>query len=260
MPQGGYSTAKLGAKNIRTELKKAFPGIKFSVTSETYSGGDSIDIGWTLGPTTAEVEKITGKYQEGHFDGMEDIYNTDRENVFAPLFGGAKYVSENRHEGEAYAVIGNTICARYGITPPADGQSFWNVTDKEGQPEDIGRTIRDVLSCQSFPAGAVVTGIEDCEDDRHAPGFAAYYRATFTAPAAEMARAVATKAASASFEGAQVSENEEKNGVEIRFSAKPAAAVLDSLKVNGWRWSRFSGCWYAKRTPESLAFAKTIAA
>lgn len=55
-----------------------------------------------------------------------------------------------------------------------------------------------------------------------------------------------------------VTENEERDGVELRFPDKPAAAVLDRLKTNGWRWTRFGKCWYTKRTPASLAFAHAI--
>ena len=56
-----------------------------------------------------------------------------------------------------------------------------------------------------------------------------------------------------------VTENEEKNGVEIRFPSKPAEETLTALKANGWRWSRFSGCWYKTRTAESKAFAAELA-
>lgn len=52
-----------------------------------------------------------------------------------------------------------------------------------------------------------------------------------------------------------VTENTEKNGVEIRFKNKPAQEVLDTLKAHGWRWSRFSVCWYNKNTPENVTFA-----
>jgi hypothetical protein len=95
------SSHALGAKNLRTELKKAFPSIKFSVRSESYSGGDSIDVGWTDGPLTEDVKAISDKYQEGSFDGMTDCYDYDRENVWPDVFGGAKYVMEQRHESPA---------------------------------------------------------------------------------------------------------------------------------------------------------------
>ena len=62
------------AAAIRTELKTKFPDCKFSVTSENFSGGDSVHISWKDGPTTKQVDSIVNKYQYGHFNGMEDIY------------------------------------------------------------------------------------------------------------------------------------------------------------------------------------------
>lgn len=93
---GGYASAKLGASNIRIELKKAFPKVKFSVRSSVFSGGDSINVDWIDGPTTEAVDKIIGKYQEGHFNGMEDIYERNTENQFPDIYGGAKYVNGQR--------------------------------------------------------------------------------------------------------------------------------------------------------------------
>lgn len=56
-----------------------------------------------------------------------------------------------------------------------------------------------------------------------------------------------------------ISENEEKDGIEIRFAKKPASDVLDRMKSNGWRWSRFGACWYAKRTERARVFAQQLA-
>lgn len=88
---------KTGAANcaaaIRTELKSAFIGVKFSVTSDTYSGGNSVHISWTDGPTVKEVEAITSKYQYGHFNGMEDLYEYSNNREDIPQ---AKYIQESR--------------------------------------------------------------------------------------------------------------------------------------------------------------------
>lgn len=54
-------------------------------------------------------------------------------------------------------------------------------------------------------------------------------------------------------------ENHEKDGVEIIFGARPDDAVLARLKAAGWRWSRFAGCWYTRRTERALQFAREIA-
>lgn len=83
--------AALAAQALRSELKKVFPSTKFSVRSQTYSGGDSIRVEYELtetSPTPEQVSKIANKYQEGHFDGMQDMYVNDPD--FAGV--GAKYV------------------------------------------------------------------------------------------------------------------------------------------------------------------------
>lgn len=79
--KGKLSGAAACAAAIRKELKAKFPGVKFSVRSETYAGGDSVRINWTDGPEHAEVEAIAAKYEAGSFDGMTDmyVYNRDRD-------------------------------------------------------------------------------------------------------------------------------------------------------------------------------------
>ena len=62
------------ADAVRKELKELFPAVKFSVRSETYSGGDSVNVSWFDEMTTKTIEEVIKKYQYGHFDGMYDIY------------------------------------------------------------------------------------------------------------------------------------------------------------------------------------------
>jgi len=71
------------AKEIRKELKKNFPETKFSVRSKTFAGGDSVNVDWTDGVTEDQVNEIIKKYQEGHFDGMRDLYeySNDRKDI-----------------------------------------------------------------------------------------------------------------------------------------------------------------------------------
>lgn len=66
------------AKMMRAALKGAFPGVKFSVRTSQYSGGASIRVGWTDGPTRKEVDEITGSFSGKRFDGMIDLeYGAD---------------------------------------------------------------------------------------------------------------------------------------------------------------------------------------
>ncbi|GAF85026.1 unnamed protein product [marine sediment metagenome] len=86
------------AKLIRKALRESFPGVKFSVRSEKYAGGASINIGWTDGPTTPQVEHVAGAFEGSYFDGMIDykgsrFHKLDGERVHFM----ADYIFCNRH-------------------------------------------------------------------------------------------------------------------------------------------------------------------
>lgn len=90
-----------GAKNLRKELKAAFPGVKFSVRTSRFSMGDSIDTTWTDGPKTAEVQAITDRYQQSEYCPHED-YHGLTDDQFTKVFGGASYSHTSRNLSDAY--------------------------------------------------------------------------------------------------------------------------------------------------------------
>lgn len=55
-----------------------------------------------------------------------------------------------------------------------------------------------------------------------------------------------------------VTLNNEKNGIEVRFDSKPESSVLENLKANGFHWSGKQHMWYAKQTEERMEFVKSI--
>ena len=74
------------SKLLRQELKEKFPGADFSVRSDRFSMGESIDVFWLDGPATNKVDNIVKKY--------EDI---DRDpSTGEILAGGNRYASTNR--------------------------------------------------------------------------------------------------------------------------------------------------------------------
>jgi hypothetical protein len=109
----GTDSLGAAAKNIRTELKAAFPLVKFSVRSSRFSMGDAINVKWTDGPTSQQVESIINKYTAGNFDGMTDCYNYE-PNAWTDAFGDAKYIHANRdHSPRAIAAAIRTVWTRY---------------------------------------------------------------------------------------------------------------------------------------------------
>jgi hypothetical protein len=67
-----YLSCAETAKMLRQSLKEAFPGVKFSVRSSTYSGGESISVRWTDGPNSDQVEEVSGRFEGSYFDGSID--------------------------------------------------------------------------------------------------------------------------------------------------------------------------------------------
>ena len=91
--KGHKSSHAATAAAIKAELSAAFPGVKFSAKSDSYAGGDSVNVSWTDGPTEKAVKMLTGKYEMGSFNGMEDIYEYTNSREDIPQ---VKYVFERR--------------------------------------------------------------------------------------------------------------------------------------------------------------------
>jgi hypothetical protein len=68
-----YLGAADTAKVVRKILKAEFPGVKFSVRSETYSMGCSVRVHWEDGPTSKQVDQAVGRLSGSGFDGMIDL-------------------------------------------------------------------------------------------------------------------------------------------------------------------------------------------
>lgn len=86
------SGAAKTAKDIREELKKVYPGVKFSVTSDTYS---VVRVRYENGPKYSEVSQLLAKYEYGKFDPMTDYYDikSDKEETAENT---VKYVQVSR--------------------------------------------------------------------------------------------------------------------------------------------------------------------
>ena len=61
------------AKLIRANLKREFPGVKFSVRSDRYAGGASIRVKWIDGPLESDVNAVVKQFGGKGFDGMIDM-------------------------------------------------------------------------------------------------------------------------------------------------------------------------------------------
>jgi hypothetical protein len=104
-----HAGGKLAARNIRTMLKAAFPGQKFSVTSDY----NSVRVRWVDGPTDAAVTAIIGRFDIGRADYNTDYFYTE-SSAWSELFGGVQYLFTERDESpELVACVLSAFNAKY---------------------------------------------------------------------------------------------------------------------------------------------------
>lgn len=106
-----YLSCKETAALVRQQLAACFPGQKFSVRSDTYSGGASVRVRWTDGPTEKDVDRAVARYENSWFDGMQDLRHYHDETLVTlpgqqlpvPVVFGANYVTTSRDLSPGYA-------------------------------------------------------------------------------------------------------------------------------------------------------------
>ena len=253
----GYVPIAKVAENVRVNLKAVFAGQKFCVRSKSFSGGNSIRVEWQNGPTVKMVAHETSKYEDSSTDFTGD-YRDYTPGAFNDVFGGTKYMNEERTMQDGFDMLVRDFCE----IPHDEPMNFPNCnycTDKRWLKYfDVMKSWHGT----AFPAGATITGVYRLSDEeidkvnKDNTGDYILYGFKYDAPVYNPRNAPKKVA---KVDGVTVTVNAEKKGVEIRFPSKPSADVLDSLKANKWRWSRFSGCWYNRDTPEAREFAYSLA-
>ncbi len=114
--QTEYVSCTETAKLVRQCLKEAFPKVKFSVRSSTYSGGASINISWTDGPNARQVDDLIANFKGSYFDSSIDY----KGSVYAMLDGkrvsfGADHIFTERKYSDALVTRMLKRCAdEYG--------------------------------------------------------------------------------------------------------------------------------------------------
>ncbi|MCK5610448.1 methyltransferase [Candidatus Pacearchaeota archaeon] len=222
--------AAQAAKMIREEMKKR--GLKCSVRSKTYSMGSNVNVVIYNQPPAVrkEVEKFADRFQYGDFDGMTDSYNYRKSTEDIPQ---AKHVFvENKMSDSLQQKAWEFL------------RNYWS--GGNDTPEDLKdcSNIRLQNEWVTTLVYRLLRGSTDGSDEF----WEAYQKPvpeTVTEHASNQKPVPET----------HVNINKEKNGVEIFFDGKPPVATRTLLKENGWRFTRFSSCWYNKNTPKNLSFA-----
>jgi Large polyvalent protein associated domain 29 len=150
------------AKLVRKALKAAHPGVKFSVRSRRYAGGASVDVEWTDGPSTQEVEQTTSHYQGTHYDAGQDL-TLSQTSTIATDHGeevvryGAHYMTYRRELSPEFATELQGEIARVAAEP-FDAEKHYPLRAEDGELHDDrhgeygGLLLRNLGSQRARPA------------------------------------------------------------------------------------------------------------
>lgn len=106
-----YISTKETAKLVRAALKSAFPGVKFSVRMSTGTASAWMNVSWSDGPTTREVDAITAQFEGRKFNGMTDGY--DNSGTVLVAFDGEEMPREVRYSCDGINTHRNYTAAAF---------------------------------------------------------------------------------------------------------------------------------------------------
>lgn len=160
-----YLSVQATAVLVRSALKEAFEGFRFSVVSSSYSGGASITVRWTDGPRQSDVETVTKVFEGATFDGMTD-YKGLRVHTMAgkQVQFGADYIFCERVYSEAFLERAmkywTDLDAKQRCALLNSGIPQWGI-DRSGEgleptPKGMASTLSDVEPKPSETANSVV--------------------------------------------------------------------------------------------------------
>jgi len=224
-------------RNLLAVLKHKFPGVKFSVRTRNGSMSDSVTVSYEDGPATGDVEKVVDLFQMTKYNAYED-YHEPTSTAYSVVCGGFSYAFVKRtYSANVHKYITEWLIANVGGC------------DKEY----ANLTARRVMSQTVFPTGGY--GLAGMEHDANGWHLVVKPKAGTGKPTPPDA-----PKGSGNGEGVTITENTEKNGIEIRFPSMPSEEIRSDLKANGWRWTRYNGgLWYNKANDNNRAFAREIA-
>lgn len=120
------------AKMVRGALKAAFPGQKFSVRSNTYAGGASINVSYLQAgpdaPKYDEVNAVADAYSGSTFDGMIDLKSYHSTLVTMP----GQELPELVHFGADFVFVNVDQTPEYKAALTAQAKALVKTCKQEG--------------------------------------------------------------------------------------------------------------------------------
>lgn len=137
------------AKLIRAQLKAAFPGQKFSVTTSRFPMGTSADVSWTDGPTANQVEAVVAPFASSRFDGSIDL-GVSVQSWYCPEHGASVRACAGTVDSRGCIPEADTVPCCLAGEPVAFGAKYVGTS----------RTLSDDFKALLLDDLAVALGVE----------------------------------------------------------------------------------------------------
>lgn len=257
------------AQIVRSILKATFPGQKFSVRSKTYSGGASIDVRWTDGPTRDQVEDAIGFLAGGGFDGSIDMaYSHDHWRLpdGSIVYAGTRGTEESLGMFSATQVDRphpDAVRVRMGADFIFCERDYSPAFVNEHLPAICARYGLPTLAIETYNAGAAWHDYWLTSDGvRHY--LDASERRWINQDMTSISTYVAPETAPAPLPASETdlvacTVEHDRDWTWINFASKPAQDVIDALKDFGARWSKRRSAWYITRPVAGEDIRRAIA-
>lgn len=151
------------AKELRKALKAEFPGVKFSVRSDSYAGGASIRVRWTDGPREQLVKRVCARFEGASFDGMIDLKSYHTTVVANPdgsveeIHYGADFIFADRDVSPERDALIRELYEHCIGRPydPSDSERLpdsYRVSDPRVDWDEVLRGVRGIWSSSLYGA------------------------------------------------------------------------------------------------------------
>jgi DNA-binding CsgD family transcriptional regulator len=147
--------AKELAALVRKALKQSFPGVKFSVRTDRYSMGSSVNVSWTDGPTSNQVDEILDIYRD-----VDGTRNDDTEIMRCNALDGepvrfGSYVFGHRQHSDTFiASVKKSVAA---LSDVERAKFMAALTDHQ---QDYPYTVVSLCQRQDSPELSRVTRLD----------------------------------------------------------------------------------------------------
>ena len=272
MSEYTYISAVDTAKLVRGALKRAFPGVKFSVRSPH---GSEIRVQWTDGPSEPAVKRVISAYDGGGFDSMIDLsYNS--YSWLNPKTGEAAFAQTDGTTGS----MGTVAPAQVDNPWPGVGKlvSFgakYVFTSRRFTRETLEKALATVTERYGVPAPEIhdygdgwEPVLNPCSDAWQAHAFSEAVR-EYNAyePPAQVAQA--DKAEEIGLDQADdggIALQHDRDWTWLYAQGEPGAALKTAIRdlgfVHSAKRSAIRGCgaWYAKERLDLSTTLETLRA